>query len=174
MKFCWLLKFREARVVLGATAFAGGSIILCAALAGCASTALAKNATTLSAALAPVVDQSAAAYRDAVALHDLRADYEAVVAYENKDASYNPRNVPVLMSQKDIQARLSVLAALQVYSESLIEITRGNNSPELDAAWDCRGSGVDDHDNRHHGLGLEQLHQFVFVIDACRRTIAGG
>ena len=142
MKFCWLLKFREARVVLGATAFAGGSIILCAALAGCASTALAKNATTLSAALAPVVDQSAAAYRDAVALHDLRADYEAVVAYENKDASYNPRNVPVLMSQKDIQARLSVLAALQVYSESLIEITRGNDSPELDAAAKSAGDNL--------------------------------
>jgi hypothetical protein len=142
MKFCELLKFCRARVGLGASALVGVSLMLCAALAGCAATPLAKHATALSAALAPVVDQSAAAYRDAVALHNLRADYEAVVAYENKDATYNPRNAPVLLSQKDIQVRLAVLAALQVYSESLIEITKGNDSPELDAASESVGNNL--------------------------------
>jgi hypothetical protein len=93
-----------------------------------------QHAVVLSAALAPVVDQSAAAYRDAVALHERRMDYEAVVAYEKKDASYNPRDTPELLSEKDLQSRLAVLAALQVYSESLIEITKGTDSPELDAA----------------------------------------
>lgn len=89
-----------------------GSVVLCTVLAGCAPTPLAKPATALSSALAPVVDQSAAAYRDAVALDNLREDYEAVVAYQNKDATFNPRNTPVLLTEKDIQARLAVLAAL--------------------------------------------------------------
>lgn len=119
-----------------------GVTALCAVLAGCASAPLAKHAAALSSALAPVVDQSAAAYRDAVALHDLRADYEAAVAYENKDATYNPRNTPVLLSQKDIQTRLAVLAALQVYSQSLIEISQSNDSPELDAASKSVGSNL--------------------------------
>lgn len=67
---------------------------------GCSQAPLARHVTALSVAIAPVVDQSAAAYRDALALHDLRTDYEAVVAYEKKDATYNPRNTPVLLSRK--------------------------------------------------------------------------
>jgi hypothetical protein len=108
---------------------------------GCYST-IAKHATVLSAAIAPVVDQSAAAYRDAVALDDLRADYEAVVAYQNKDTTYNPRNTPELLSQKDIQVRLAVLASLQVYSQSLIEITKSPDSTELDSASKSVGSNL--------------------------------
>lgn len=103
---------------------------------------LAKHAAVLSEAIAPVVDQSAAAYRDAVDLDNLRSDYEAVVAYQKKDSSYNPRNVPVLLSEGDIQSRLAVLAALQVYSESLIEITKGTDSPELDAASTSVGNNL--------------------------------
>jgi len=123
--------------------FAAMALMLSLSLAttGCLSP-LAKHATALSAAIAPVVDQSAAAYHDAVALDDLRADYEAVVAYKNKDATYNPRNTPELLSQKDIQSRLAVLAALQVYSKSLIEITKGTDSPELDAASKSVGSNL--------------------------------
>ncbi len=111
------------------------------AATGCLSP-IARHAPVLSAAIAPVVDQSAAAYRDAVALDDLRVDYEAVVAYKNKDATYNPRNTTELLSQKDIQARLAVLAALQVYSRSLIEITKSNDSPALDAASKSVGSSL--------------------------------
>ncbi len=116
-------------------------LFLTLSTSGCLSP-LAKHSTALSAAIAPVVDQSAAAYRDAVALDDLRADYEAVIAYKNKDATYNPRNTPELLSQKDIQSRLAVLAALQVYSKSLIEITKGTDSPELDAASKSVGSNL--------------------------------
>lgn len=118
------------------------SLILCAGLAGCSASPIAKHANALSASVAPVVDQSAEAYRDAERLHDLRADYEAVVAYENKDASYNPRNAPALLSEKDIQARLAVLAALQVYSRSLVEISQGTDSPELDAASKSVGGNL--------------------------------
>jgi hypothetical protein len=116
-----------------------GLLALCISVIGCATTPLNKHATTFSASLAPVVDQSAAAYRDAVALHDQRNGYEAVMAYTNKDTSYNPSNynpsnVKTLLSEKDIQARLAVLASLQVYAKSLIVITQSTDSPALDAA----------------------------------------
>lgn len=116
-------------------------LLLALAASGCLSP-LAKHSTAFSATIAPVVDQLTAAYRDAVALHDRRNDYEAVVAYASKDASYNPRNAPVLLSEKDIQSRLAVLAALQVYSRSLIEITKGTDSPELDAASKSTGNNL--------------------------------
>ena len=134
MKSNKLLISRGVRVQLGVAFAAADLIILCALLAGCSPSPLAKHTAALSAAVAPVVSQSADAYRDAVALHNLRGDYEAVVAYENKDASYNPRNAPALLSEKDLQTRLSVLAALQVYSQSLKELTEGASSPQLDAA----------------------------------------
>ncbi len=142
MKSSRLLQSRMAGELLGMAARSAGAVILCAVLAGCSSTPLARHAAALSSTLAPVVDQSAAAYRDAVALHNLRADYEAAVAYENKDATYNPRNTSVLLLQKDIQTRLAVLAALQVYSKSLIEITQGNDSPALDAASKSVGDNL--------------------------------
>lgn len=119
-----------------------GGLVVCVALGGCATAPIAKHSAALSVAVAPVVEQSADAYRDAVALDNLRADYEAVVAYNAKDASYNPRNVPELLSQKDIQARLAVVAALQVYSESLLDISRGTSSPELDAASASVGNNL--------------------------------
>lgn len=120
----------------------GTALLIAVFSTGCSVSPIAKHATALSAAVAPVVDQSAAAYREAVALDDLRNDYEAVVAYQKKDTSYNPRNAPVLLSQKDIQTRLAVLAALEVYSKSLVEITKGTGSPELDAASTSVGKNL--------------------------------
>ena len=114
---------------------------VCLGAGGCF-TKLAKPSGAVSQALAPVIDQSAAAYRDATAVHSLRNQYEAVVAYEGKDSSYNPRNASVLLSEKDIQARLAVLAALEVYSKSLIAITQGADSPALDAAAKSAGSAA--------------------------------
>lgn len=113
---------------------AAGSSFLCAALSGCAPAPLHIQSAVFSGALAPVIDQSAQAYRGAIAVHDQREDYEAVVAYENKDASYNPRSASPFMTEKDVQTRLAVLAALQVYSQSLIQITEGTASPQLDQA----------------------------------------
>jgi hypothetical protein len=121
---------------------AAGLLILFAALSGCTPAPLAKHSVAFSAALAPVVDESAEVYRDAVAVHNLREDYEAVVAYQSKDASYNPRNAPVLMTDKDIQTRLATLAALQVYAQSLVEITKGPVSTDIDAASQSAGNSL--------------------------------
>lgn len=115
---------------------------MCAVLTGCAPAPLHTQSAAFSGALAPVIDASAEAYRDAITVHNQREDYEAVIAYENKDATYNPRNAPQLMSENDVQARLAVLEALQVYSQSLLRITEGTASPDLDAASVSVGSGV--------------------------------
>jgi len=121
---------------------AAGPLILCSLLAGCVPSQINKHATALSESLAPFVEQSSVAYRQAVSLHNLRNDYEAVVAYEVKDQSYNPRDAPVLLAEKDIQARLAVLAALQVYSKTLVAITQSTDSSELDAASESVGSNL--------------------------------
>jgi hypothetical protein len=119
-----------------------GSLILCVVLSGCSTAPLHQKSTAFSAALAPVIGQSADAYRDAVAVHNQREDYETVVAYETKDPDYNPRNAPVLLTDEEIQTRLSTLAALQVYAQSLIEITNGADSPDLDAASKSVGESL--------------------------------
>lgn len=121
---------------------AAGSLILCAVLAGCSPAPLHQQSAAFSGALAPVIDQSTEAYRDAVAVHNMREDYEAVVAYQNKDATYNPRNAPVLLTDADIETRLAALEALQVYSQSLIRITSGTSSPDLDEASASVGSNL--------------------------------
>ena len=118
------------------------TLALCVSLAGCPTAQLNRHANALSVSLAPVVDQSAAAYEDAVTVHHLREGYEAAFAYENRDATYNPRNLPVFLPEKEIHARLALLAALEVYSNSLIEITRSGDSPELDAAATSAGSAL--------------------------------
>jgi hypothetical protein len=134
---------RMAQVGPGRAAIiAAGIVFPCILLSGCSSSPLVKHTTALSAALAPVVEQSAAAYRDAETLHDLRSDYEAVVAFENKDATYNPRTTPELLSEKDLKVRLAVLAALEAYSTSLNEIVKGNDSPELEAASKSAGDSL--------------------------------
>jgi hypothetical protein len=137
------LKSRMVRSRVGIAALPMSCLLAaCAIVAGCGTQPLNKHAVAFSASLAPVVDQSAAAYRDAVALHDQRNGYEAVMAYTNKDASYNPRNVKTLLSEKDIQTRVAVLAALQVYAKSLIQITQSNDSAQLDAASKSAGSNL--------------------------------
>jgi hypothetical protein len=93
----------------------------------------------LDAATAPVVDQAAATYRDANALHNLRIDYDAFTQFDAKDPVYNPRKIEVLLSDKDIEARLAVLEAFQVYTKSLCAITSGTNPKELGDASSTLG-----------------------------------
>lgn len=136
--------FRTPAALTGARSIhpAAGLLILCAVLAGCSPAPLARQSAALSTALAPVMEESAEAYRDAVAVHNLREDYDAAVAYQNKDASYNPRNAAPLLTDEEIETRLATLAALQIYSQSLIEITNGTGSPDLDAASMSAGSNL--------------------------------
>jgi hypothetical protein len=110
---------------------------------GCLSS-LNKRATALAAATAPVVDQAAAAFNTANTIHNMRVDYDAVSQFDAATPVYNPRNIQPLMSEKDIQVRLAVLAALQEYVKSIVAITNGTDSPQLQAAAKSAGENLSD------------------------------
>lgn len=116
-------------------------LLLCVLISGCATTRLAKQTTALSTATAPVVDQAAAAYREAQAIHTQRVDYDAAKDFE-KTGVFVPSSVQVWPSEKDIQTRLAVLTALQLYVKQLSEITGGTDSTALDAASSSMGNSL--------------------------------
>jgi hypothetical protein len=116
-------------------------LLLCALISGCAAAPLAKQTTALSIATAPVIDQAAAAYREAQAIHSQRVDYDAAQAFE-KTSVFVPSSIQVWPSEKDIQTRLAVLTALQLYVKELSEITGGTDSTALDAASKSMGNSL--------------------------------
>jgi hypothetical protein len=127
-------KDRKATARSGARAGAVAlAVCLSISATGCMSP-LNKHAIALSAATAPVVDQATAAYRDAETAYELGSDYNAITEFDAAQPVYNPRTVKVLLTDKQIQARMAVLAAFQVYVKDLVTITNGTDSPALDAA----------------------------------------
>jgi hypothetical protein len=100
------------------------------------------HSVALVSATAPVVDGAAAAYKSANAIHNMRTDYDAITEFDATTPVYNPRTVPPLMSDKEIKARLVVLAAFQAYAQSLVAITNGTDSPELQAASKSAGANL--------------------------------
>ncbi|MGA7343067.1 MAG: hypothetical protein WBX18_20870 [Terracidiphilus sp.] len=119
-------------------------LVLCLSLAaaGCATTQLAKHATALSTATAPVVDQATEAYRDAETIHELRTDYDAEKQFDQTTPAYNPADTEVLLTDQAIQARLALLEAFQLYVKQLVAITGGTDSPALDAASMSLGANL--------------------------------
>ena len=119
------------------------ALALCLSLSatGCVSS-LNKHATALSAATAPVVEEVTAAYKDAETAYELSTDYDAIAAFDVTQPVYNPRTVKPLLSDKDIQARLAVLQAFQLYVKDLVAITKGTDSPALDTASASIGSNL--------------------------------
>lgn len=105
------------------------------------------HSAALAAATAPVIDQAAAAYSSANTIHDMRTDYDAIAEFDVTSPVYNPRKVPPLMADKEIQARLAVLAAFQAYVQSLVAISSGTDSPELQAASKSAGQSLGDFAN---------------------------
>jgi hypothetical protein len=101
-----------------------------------------KHAVALATATAPVVDKAEDAYKGANAIHDLRVDYDASVAFDKTDPVYNPRSIAPLLSEKDIDVRLAVLKALQCYVQDVVAITGGTESKELDDASTSMGSSL--------------------------------
>ena len=114
-----------------------GGIVLAAAMclfsAGCLKP-LKEHATALAAATAPVIDQSAAAYQSANAIHEKRADYDATIAFEKDHATDKLRVIHPLISDKDVELRLNVLKGFQLYVTTLVAISNGTDSKELDDA----------------------------------------
>jgi hypothetical protein len=121
-----------------AIAFLTGTLPL---LTGCLSP-LQKHAVALASATAPVVDQAAAAYSSANAIYSERVDYEAAAHFDDKSPVYNPRTIQPLLSSKDVQVRLAVLAAFQEYVKSVVAMTNGTDTPELQAAARSAGENL--------------------------------
>jgi hypothetical protein len=128
----------QVRAQIGALALLA---LVCGGACGCLGPE-SKHATALAAATAPVVDQAEAAYKDANAIHDLREDYDAAVAFDKTDPVYNPRDIKPLLSEKDMDVRLAVLKALQLYVKDLVAVTNGTESKELDDASTAMGSSL--------------------------------
>ncbi len=120
------------------------TVVLLSALlpaTGCLSS-LNKHATALANATAPVIDQAEAAFNSANTIHNLRVDYEAVAQFDAATPVYNPRTIQPLMSDRDIEVRLAVLAAFEEYVKSVVAITQGTDSPELRAAAKSAGANL--------------------------------
>jgi hypothetical protein len=113
-------------------------------MTGCTAS-YAKHSVALEMATAPVVDGAAAAYRGANTIHSMRTDVDAITQFDAVSPPapvYNPRTVAPLLSEKEIQARLKVLAAFQEYTKTLVAITNSTDSPELQAAAKSAGAGI--------------------------------
>jgi hypothetical protein len=108
---------------------------------GCLSP-LKKQSADLATATTPVVEQASAAYRAANALYDTTVDYQAVRAFDRKQPVYNPREIGVLLPEKDLQIRLKVLQAFQLYVQNVVAITNGTDSPALQAASKSVGNNL--------------------------------
>lgn len=146
------------------------ALALCLSLAatGCISS-LNKHATALSAATAPVVEQVTAAYQDAEAAYELSSDYDAITEFDVAQPAYNPRTEKVLLSDKDIQDRMAVLQAFQLYVKDLVAITKGTDSPELDAASASIGSNLSSIGNTL-GPSIEGVLGITPVSDSTTQT----
>jgi hypothetical protein len=77
----------------------------------------------------------------AQAIHTQRVDYDAAQAFD-KTSVFIPSSIQVWPTEKDIQIRLAVLKALQLYVKQLSDITGGTDSTALDAASRSMGDSL--------------------------------
>jgi hypothetical protein len=103
---------------------------------------LTAHSTALAAATAPVVEQAAAAYRAANIIHEKRMDFDAIPVFEKNHSIEDLRVVHPLISDEDIEVRMKVLTGFQLYVSTLVEITSGTSSPELDEASKSVGGAI--------------------------------
>jgi hypothetical protein len=147
-----------------------GVTALCLCASGCTKP-IALHTTALAATVAPVVDQAAAAYASANAIHDMAENYEAVAAFDKPSPPppaapvvYNPRTVAPLLSQDQIDLRLAVLKGLQSYSQVLVAVS-GTQSAELDAASKSLGGGLASAGDLFLPAGSSSVTQVVTTDD---------
>ena len=123
--------------------------VLCLCAGGCMKP-VAEHAAVVAAATAPVVDQAAAAYQAANAIHDQAENYDAVTQFEKPSPPvYNPRTIEPLLTQDQMELRLAVLKGLQAYTKSIVAVS-DPDSKDLDAAAKSLGGSL-------AGLGDEFL-----------------
>ncbi len=100
-----------------------------------------KHADAVAAATAPVVDEAESAYKTAIEIHEERLQYDAIKQFDSEDPVYNPKNAKPLLTDAQMDVRLTLLKALADYAKSLEAVTGGLETKELDkASKDLGGS----------------------------------
>jgi hypothetical protein len=108
---------------------------------GCLSP-LAKHATAFSAATATVIDGSEDAYRGAMRLRLQEQTFASVYAYD-KDPSWSPfKDLTPLLTPAQLGARIKVLDGLKAYADTLIDLTSGKPSADLENAAEGVGTNL--------------------------------
>ncbi len=118
---------------------------LCALLAGCALTPMAKHAQAFNVATASVISNSEDAYRAANDLREKEQMEAAVYSYNygaETDLNFDPhKDFKPMFTPDELAARITVLEGLQAYSDSLVALT-GKPTAEESAALDAAAAGV--------------------------------
>ena len=108
---------------------------------GCLSP-LAKHATAFSAATATVVDGSEDAYRGAMRLRLQEQATASVYAYD-KDPTWSPyKDLTPLLTPAQLSARIKVLDGLKAYADTLVDLTSGKPSADLENAAEGVGTNL--------------------------------
>ncbi len=108
---------------------------------GCLSP-LAKHATAFSAATATVIDGSEDAYRAAMRLRLQEQAAASVYAYD-KDPTWSPyKDLSPLLTPAQLDARIKVLDGLKAYADTLVDLTSGKPSPDLENAAEGVGTNL--------------------------------
>jgi hypothetical protein len=108
---------------------------------GCLSP-LAKHATAFSAATATVIDGSEDAYRAAMRLRLQEQTAASVYAYD-KDPTWSPyKDLTPLLTPAQLNARIKVLDGLKAYADTLVDLTSGKPSADLENAAEGVGTNL--------------------------------
>lgn len=108
---------------------------------GCLSP-LAKHAAAFSAATATVIDGSEDAYRAAMRLRLQEQAASSVYAYD-KDPTWSPyKDLTPLLTPAQLDARIKVLEGLKAYADTLVDLTSGKPSADLENAAEAVGTNL--------------------------------
>jgi len=135
---------------------------------GCALSPLAKHTAAFATATNQVVNSSEDAYRAAIDLHNDEQASAGVLLLQQGQA-WDPRDTKPLLTQKALDARLTVLDGLKTYAQTLSDLTNNLNSPALDAAASSVGSSLSDLGGQ---LKLPDMGGLGFTMDAQTQNIA--
>lgn len=108
---------------------------------GCLSP-LAKHTTAFSAATATVINGSEDAYRGAMQLRLQEQAAASVYSYD-KNPQWSPYKDPVpLLTSDQLNARIKVLDGLKAYADTLVDLTSGKPSKDLEASAQAVGTNL--------------------------------
>jgi len=103
---------------------------------------LAASLCLLTAGCMKPVKEHTTALAAANAIHEKRADYDAIATFEKDHSTDKLRILHPLMADKDVELRLKILKAFQLYVKTLVAITNGTESKELDDASKSLGDDL--------------------------------